>query len=319
MSNHHIDRTIAALASRQHGAFSRRQATTAGASAGFIQRRLTAGAWLRLDHGVYALPGNPATWLRQVKAAELGSPLAVVTGRSAGLLHRIEGFKPGRPQVTVPHRTHYDGQLATVRRRRNPIPSMQVQGMTTTTLPRTFLDVAGWLSPRQLGYRLDEAKLAHRLELEDVAEQMVGAHHSHPHEVKRLAPVLVRRIDEREPAESVLEMELHRTLTQAGVRGVVHQAPPPWWPEGRLRVDVLVPAARLIIEGDGRSYQARMADFERDRWRDNQSTIHGWGVLRYTWRRLTHERAQVVAELATLCGDWHTQPSQLGLVTTDVR
>lgn len=301
MSSYKVDLVIAALASRQHGVFSRRQAFTAGASSSFIDRRLRSGLWIRLDERIYALPGNPPTWLRQAKAAELGSALAVVTGKSAGVLHRIDGLKPGRPEVTMPHGTHYASRLATVRRRRNPIPTMQVQGVTTTTLPRTFLDIAGWLSPRQLGYRLDEAKLARRLELEDVAEQMVGSRFSHPYEMRRLAPVLARRLHEHEPAESVLELELHRVLAQARVPGLVHQAPPPWWPEGRLRVDVLVPAARLIIEADGRPYHARMADFERDRWRDNQSTIHGWGVLRYTWRRLTTARAQVVAELEALC------------------
>jgi very-short-patch-repair endonuclease len=53
MTAHHIDWAIEALARRQHGAFNRTQARDLGASTSLIDRRLAAGAWLRLAPSVY--------------------------------------------------------------------------------------------------------------------------------------------------------------------------------------------------------------------------------------------------------------------------
>ena len=39
---------------------------------------------------------------------------------------------------------------------------------------------------------------------------------------------------------------------------------------------------RWIVEGDGRSWHARVADFERDRQRDHEAQRIGWGTCRFT-------------------------------------
>lgn len=37
-----------------------------------------------------------------------------------------------------------------------------------------------------------------------------------------------------------------------------------------------------IVEADGRSWHARVADFERDRRRDHRAQRIGWGTSRFT-------------------------------------
>ena len=95
MTAHELARAIEALARRQHGAFNRTQARDLGASTSQIDRRLLSGAWIRLAPSVYALPGNPPTFARQCMAATLGEPSAWISGATAVVLHRLEGFRAG--------------------------------------------------------------------------------------------------------------------------------------------------------------------------------------------------------------------------------
>ncbi|MBA2281381.1 MAG: DUF559 domain-containing protein, partial [Acidimicrobiia bacterium] len=61
----------------------------------------------------------------------------------------------------------------------------------------------------------------------------------------------------------------------------------PWRQDAPQRLDLLVPERKLIIEADGRRWHTRVADFDRDRWRDNEALAHGYGTLRFTWVHLT--------------------------------
>ena len=66
---------------------------------------------------------------------------------------------------------------------------------------------------------------------------------------------------------------------------------------------MLIPDHRLIIEADGRRWHARFADFDRDKWRDNQATAHGYRVLHFTWvhlRDLTTDSLEVVNQTLAL-------------------
>ena len=62
----------------------------------------------------------------------------------------------------------------------------------------------------------------------------------------------------------------------------------PWRPDTRERLDALVVAPKVILEGDGRAWHARLRDFDRDRWRDNEAAAHGYLVLRFTFVHLAH-------------------------------
>ena len=53
-------------------------------------------------------------------------------------------------------------------------------------------------------------------------------------------------------------------------------------------VDAYISVWRLIVEGDGRRWHTRKADYERDRLRDNEATAHGYAVLRFTYEMLRH-------------------------------
>jgi len=57
----------------------------------------------------------------------------------------------------------------------------------------------------------------------------------------------------------------------------------------------------VAVELDGRAAHARAMVFEEDRARDAALNAIGLSPLRFTWRRITQEPAEVIAELdATL-------------------
>jgi very-short-patch-repair endonuclease len=58
----------------------------------------------------------------------------------------------------------------------------------------------------------------------------------------------------------------------------------------------------VAIELDGKESHLTDVGFESDRVRDNRLRLAGWTVLRYTWRRLTAEPEQVVAEVRAALG-----------------
>ena len=65
-------------------------------------------------------------------------------------------------------------------------------------------------------------------------------------------------------------------------------------------VDFTWPDRRLMVEADSLRHHGTRAAFERDRRRDQQLAADGWRVVRFTWRQVDEEPAQVAATLRAL-------------------
>jgi hypothetical protein len=75
---------------------------------------------------------------------------------------------------------------------------------------------------------------------------------------------------------------------------LVVQAAFPWRSPVAGRFDVFIPDWATIVEGDSRRWHARLHDFDRDRWRDNEAVAHGLRPLRFTWSHVTQRPDEVV-------------------------
>jgi hypothetical protein len=148
-----FDRAIEALARRQHGAFSIHQLHDLGADRYLARRRVAAGRWLRLETGVFALPGNPPTLLRQMKAAELSVPGSAISGTPAACLHEVPDVRIGRLEISA-GRNAGRTSLARVRHR-GPVPTTTVQDIRVTSLAQTIADIA----PSVTAAVLDDARV----------------------------------------------------------------------------------------------------------------------------------------------------------------
>lgn len=60
-------------------------------------------------------------------------------------------------------------------------------------------------------------------------------------------------------------------------------------------IDFALLDLRIAIEVDGRAHHSDRRSFERDRARQNELTLQGWLVLRFTWEQITNNPGWVIA------------------------
>jgi very-short-patch-repair endonuclease len=284
-----VDRRIEALAGKQFGAFSRQQAFDLGASERFVKRRLRERHWVRAVSAVYVLATSRGTWKRQCKIAELSVAGSAIAGSAAAALHELTGFRPGPIELVGPVNSCCIHPFAVVHRYAGA-KLTTVEGIAVTTIAQNLFDLASRVSPWRLERAMDDALLDRRLIVDDLQERLEFYDGSRRPGLPRIRPLVFERLaDGWTPPESELEAALFALLDRLPHKPhVIRQAALPWRSPTPGRVDVLLPDQRLIIEADGRRWHTRVADFDRDTWRDNQATAHGYGVLRFTWVHLHH-------------------------------
>jgi len=286
------DRRLDEYAARQFGVFSLSQARSAGITDRMVDRRIESGAWIRMASGVYALASSPPSWERQLAAAVLGRPEAIVAGRSAAHLHGLDGFGQGRPVVMVPIDGNARSPIAKVIRSRYfpHIEKVRLRGFVVAGPAETLITLAGEMGRPRLEALVDDGLASGLFDAEglrSVIESRPGL---------RGIPVLRRLADERlsdayQPPTTELERLLYNLLGRPGVPPVTRQFPFPI-EVIPMTVDAYIPGWRLIVEADGRRWHTRKADFERDRLRDNLATSRGIAVLRFSYKMLTRDPDQ---------------------------
>jgi very-short-patch-repair endonuclease len=171
-----------------------------------------------------------------------------------------------------------------------------VRNLPVTNQVRTVIDMAALVRRRRLEWLVDDLLAAKAFTLDELTERFRQVSRRGKPGMANLRTVLEERGPGYVPPASRLERLLTDVLTAGGLPMPVRQHPLP----SRLgpgRVDVAYPAARLIIEADSRRWHTRSADFETDRLRDNEATLLGWKILRYTWARVKNDPLGVVREV----------------------
>jgi len=273
-----------------------------------VSQRTRRGDLIRLAPGIYAMASFPPTWRRQYKAAEMSLRGAAIAGLSAAKALGFEGFSVSRPELVVAYTANHRTPLATVHRSDSALTTT-IDGLRVTTVAQTLFDIAARVDMHRWERACDGMLLESRLTTDELQERLTRYKSS-----RRAGTGLLRAlIEERSthgwaPPHSELEALLHETVAMIpGCPTVRWQFPAPWDPEAQ-RVDSFIPAWRLIVEADGRRWHARVQDFERDRWRDNQAAAHGLHVMRFTHVHLLHRRAEVI-RLITEAGRAAVRPA----------
>lgn len=291
------DRIIDEYASRQYGTFSRRQAEQAGFSSRMILTRVHNGAWIRLAPSVYALASTPPKWERQMAAALLTREGAVVAGSSAAYLHDFEGFGPGRPVILIGSGGNARSPLARVIRseRFRDVGVVRRRGFIVTDEAETVMTLAGLMGEDRLEALVDWLLARKSCTVEELA-RVVDAN-AGARGVARLRPIVeYRRPDAYQPPTTELERLLYRILSDHRLPPYVRQMPMSYH-RVDATVDAYIDAWRLIVEGDGRRWHTRQADYDRDRLRDNEAVAQGYAVLRFTYRMLRDTPEEIIDTL----------------------
>jgi hypothetical protein len=173
-----LDRTIAALARRQAGAFSLAQARDAGFTDHQVRRRVAEGRWDRPVRGVLVLCGTADDARRRATVASLARPDGAVSHLSAAALLGLGVPAPPLPVLTVPPGTSARTPVAHVRRLPLPPELVVRQGAVRLTAPaRTIVDCATVLGPRLAGRLVDEALHDRLVTVAQVEAALDGSRH----------------------------------------------------------------------------------------------------------------------------------------------
>ena len=287
------ERRLALLAERQRGVIGRNQILDLGFETGGIAHRLRTRRLRVIHPSVYAVGSQPldqrGRWFAALLATRPDPALSHLSSAAARGLAR----ERGAVHVTVPRRCgrKLDGVVVHRVRAIHPDDLDRIDGLPVTSLPRTFLDLA----ETEPYHRLEAiAEAADRREPLDLAA-IRSCMERNPGR-RGLAP-LNRLLDDYLPvldANKGLERLFQRFIDEQGfpqpqtnVLVAGHEVDC-WWPEHNL-----------VVELDSRRFHAGWQAQERDRARDARLLRAGIPFLRVTHRRITRQRAELTADLAS--------------------
>jgi very-short-patch-repair endonuclease len=285
---HSWDEVIGELAGRQHGVVSLRQLREYGVPEHVVRTRRAAKRWYALHRGVYAVGHEALTPKSHFIAAVYAcGPGSLLSHRAAGA---VQGLLDATAviEVTAARGCKPKSGIVIHRSRRvHPDDRTQVDGIPTTSVARTLVDLADVLNERQLTRAVRQAELLKVFDLraiDAVLDRVSGRKGRH-----RLRRVLVAYRPEPHLLRSRAERKLKRLCER-------HHLPQPQFNaqvNGR-EVDVYWPEAKLALEFDGaETHQTRFA-FHDDRRRDRALAAEGVQTLRVTWPDLDATLAEQV-------------------------
>lgn len=288
------DRALAELARAQHGVVAHDQLLDLGIGRGAIRHRVETGRLHRLHPRVYAIGHTVLTARGHYVAAVLAcGPGSALSHRSAAAHRELRRCARSSVDVTTTTRRRPRGGIDVHHTRPlHPEDVTLVEGIPTTSVARTLLDLAEVASFTHLGYAFEEAERRRILDL--AAIERVCRRNPGRRGLKPLT-ALVRQATPAPDSRSKLERRFLSLCREAGV------------PEPALNVDAggfdcdaVWYAQLLVIEIDGEAVHRTRAAFERDRRKDAALVLAGWRVVRITEERLKRDAKGIVVMLRAL-------------------
>lgn len=273
----------------QHGVLTTGQLLELGVSEGALRRRVEAGRLHRIHRAVYAV-GTPSLtrdgrFMAAVLAAGDGGALS---HGSAAWLWDIRDGLLSPIDVTIPNTNGRKPRPGLrIHRPRPPLETTTHRGIRVTTVPRTLIDLAETITPRQLERAIDEAHFLGLLRHPDVDATLVA------HAGRSGAARLRRALDSHTPGTTRTRSIPEEAFLAFCRR---HRLPPPVLNAtiDHLTVDALFPEQRVIVEIDPWHTHGDPGAFATDRARDRHLLAAGYRTARIPPDQLT---AATAAEL----------------------
>ena len=282
------------LASKQHGAVTRRQLLGIGLTSDAIAHRVANGRLHPVMRGVYAV-GRPelsqgGRWMAAVLRC---GPAAVLSHASAAAAWGIRPQGNGPIEVSVAANASSRPRGVRVHRRADlrQCDVAVLDGIPLTNPVMTLVDLAIRLKPRELEAAINEADKRNLVAQETLRHQL-GDLPPHPGSAK------LRRLLDRDTfvlTDSELERRFVPIAREVGL-------PVPLTGEHMkgFRVDFFWPDLGLVVETDGLRYHRTPAQQARDRLRDQAHAAAGLTALRFSHAQVRYEPAHVRATLAAV-------------------
>ncbi len=292
----HPDEVIAAFTDGQAGVVGRRQLCCVGLTRRHhVGTRLQRRQLVTRFRGVYA-PGHLHLGIHGHRtAAVLAVRGSLLSHGSANGLHGIERAT-GPWHVTVPGtggRSSTQGIVVHSSTTLAPHDVCVVAGLPCTSVTRSVVDAAAYLSPRRIASVLARAERAGLLELSAMRETLERVS-------SRPTPGYAQ-LSEALREHHRLGAQLSRSEVESALHGIASQAGLPVPMLNRVvagdEVDALWPDARLGIEIDSWEFHRDRRSFVADRAKLRRLSLQGFVVLPYAGADIVHRPHLVASEL----------------------
>jgi very-short-patch-repair endonuclease len=273
---------VAAVAAEQLGVVTLQQLRDCGLGAGAIKYRVSVGRLQPLWRGVYSF-GHRELRLegRLLGAVFACGAGAVLSRRSAadhwGLL------ATARPNIDVTvagrgTRAKRAGIDLHCVRRLDPEDVTALNGIPSTTVARTLVDLCAVVPDRLVERALDQAHVLRLLAPDAIEDALERARGRRTAALRRLLAIERRAaaLTRSELEERFLELVRRAGLPEPTVNATVCG----------YDVDFLWREHRRVVELDGYAYHSMPGAFERDRRRDVDLELAGYRVTRFTYRQV---------------------------------
>jgi hypothetical protein len=293
-----LDAQVAERARRQHGLVTFDQLTELGLTEKMRRRRLASGQWTKTGRSVVRIAGANSSWESELMAAVLAAgDGAMASHRSAAVLWNLEGFRPGKAELVIPHGRRYRGTGVRVHRSTDldRITAVVRNGVPVTPVARTLLDLGAVVTPSRVHVAIDDARRRALTDWDELLAVLVAHARRGRDGVGTLRSILDDHVGEVAVTESGFERLVVAALLETGLPRPALQHTVILL--GRAyRLDLAYPDHRLGIELDGGTHLRREV-WENDHVRQNAFILAGWTLLRFTWRDYLHRRSGLVAEV----------------------
>lgn len=279
-------REIARVAEQQHGLITLEQARRLGCTSDAVWQRLRTGRWEAVAEGVYRFAGAPPTWEQGLLALTLAAgPTAAASHRSAAALLGIAGFeRRGRPEVTSPRSRRHRAPGSIVHRWR-PFPEHHltvIEGIVSTRVPRTLVDLAGVIHPGRTERAVDNCLAAGVVTFHTLQEAFTDLAGRGRKGIAVMRDIIEARGPLYVASESELEDRFLQLISGAGLPAPVRQHHVGDGAGWIGRADFAYLDVLGLMEVDGRRYHSSLLDQEADARRDTRLRAAGWReILRF--------------------------------------
>lgn len=282
---------VVQLAVRQDHVFTVAQARAIGVSSDQVKRMVQGGLLQRPERGILRITGAPVTWRQRARIAQLrAGDGAVLAGRSAAMLHALEGIHHPGIDLLVPegHRSRPRRGDVAQSLDLTPAHTVVIDRLVVTNPTRTLVDLGASVPESQLEVALDDA-LRRGLTTEELLWQAVDRLERPGRSgVPQLRRLLTSRGEVDGLTETGFETLLLRALRDTGLHrpATQHEIREP---DGRLvmRVDAAYVDERIGVEADSKRWHASDARFQDDREKRARAAALGWTIVAVTYRQVT--------------------------------
>lgn len=299
-----VDQKIAAIAARQLGVFSRRQAEIAGASKSMIEHRLKARRWKLVRRGVFLLNGSPRSFDQDALSACLAAGEGAVASHDTAA--RIWGFiesYPSQIEISVPAPRRRRAKGFVVHHVLLSKKDVTHRGVIPITTPfRTLLDLAGTAKKAVTFERAFDGALRNGLiTLPKIVSQIADFEGSTVPGLGLMRRTIESRIGLGIPM-SDLETIFVNLLDRYRLPQPVRQQRMMDGQRFITTVDFAYRDRKIVIECDGAGSHSSATDLQHDIDNTTDLGLAGNLVLRFSWTDVLWRGKKVCGKIARALG-----------------